>query len=123
MPLQLQVVYTAHKRLIKYQNKISLKGTIRKWVVLEIPTMLRISDRLENGHKYVELAKEIGFGKTTISPLNREFRATLMDATLKPCFDERLDKALSPGLLRRDPEGLHYLVQFSKRRPFCSISS
>ena len=81
------------------------KGVKRKRVVLDIPTKLRILDRLENGHKCVDLAKEFGVGKSTISDIKtakdkiREFAVSCEGSTdgrhtMKPCADERLDKAL-----------------------------
>ena len=39
---------------------MSAKGVKRKRVVLDIPTKLRILDRLDNGEKCVVLAKEFG---------------------------------------------------------------
>ena len=84
---------------------MSSKGVKRKQVVLDIPTKLRILDRLENGHKCVGFAKEFGVGKSTISDIKsakdkiREFAVSCEGSTdghhtMKPCSDERLDKAL-----------------------------
>ena len=71
----------AHESWIKNFNKMNSKGVKRKQVVLDIPTKLRILDRLENGHTCVDLAKEFGVGKSTISDIKsakdkiREFGA------------------------------------------------
>ena len=81
------------------------KGTKRKRVVLDIPTKLRILDRLENGEKAVSLACEFGVGKSTITDIKsaksklREFtfgteNSTMDRHTMKTCTLEDLDKAL-----------------------------
>ena len=113
---------------------MSSKGVKRKLVVLDIPTKLRILDRLESWHKCVDLAKEFSVGKSTISDIKsakdkiREFAVSCEGSTdgrhtMNPCSDEKLDKALSHGLLRTGTEELHYLAQLSRRRPFGSIIS
>ena len=92
------MVHIAYESLIKNFNKMSSKGIKRKWVV-------RILDRLENGHKCVDLAKEFCVGESTISDIKsakdkiREFAVSCEGSTdghhtMKPCSDERFDKAL-----------------------------
>ena len=57
------------------------KGIKRKRIVLDIPTKLRILDRLENGEKAVDIASEFGVGNSTVSDIKaaknklREFMA------------------------------------------------
>ena len=77
----------------------------RKRVVLDIPTKLQILDRLDNGKKYVEIAKEYGVGKSTVSDI-KAAKSKLRDfvvssegvnagrQTMKTSSDDQLDKAL-----------------------------
>ena len=48
---------------------MATKGIKRKLIVLDIPTKLRILDRLENGEKAVDIASEFGVGKSTVSDI------------------------------------------------------
>ena len=84
---------------------MSSKGVKRKRVVLDIPTKFRILDRLDNGEKCVEIAKEYGVGKSTIPDI-KAAKAKLRDfvvgsegvnaghQTMKTSSDDQLDKAL-----------------------------
>ena len=92
------------------------KGQKRKPVVLDIPTKLRILDRLENGEKAVDIANEFGVGKSTVSDIKsakNKFREFMIQSdtdnagrhTMKSCADEALDKALYTWFIQDSNRG------------------
>ena len=77
----------------------------RKRMVLDIPTKLRMLDRLDNGEKCVVLAKELGVGKPTITDIKAakdKLKNFVVNnegvnegyQTMKCSSHEQLDKAL-----------------------------
>ena len=81
-----------------------------------MPTKLRILDRLDNGEKCVEIAREYGVGKSTISDI-KAAKSNLRDfvvssdgvnaghQTMKTSSDDQIDKALFTWFTKRDTEG------------------
>ena len=102
--------------LLYCTSVMATKGIKRKRIVLDIPTKLRILDRLENGEKAVDIASEFGVGKSTVSDIKaaknklREFMANsetdnVGRHTMKPCADESLDKALYTWFIQERNRG------------------
>ena len=94
------------------------QGVKRKRVVWDIPTKLKILERLGNGERAVDLAREYGVGRSTISDMKstesklREFLShsnndSRSRCTMKLSADENLDRLLYTWFLEERSKGTY----------------